>query len=60
MIEIVKSPSSDIFYDLVGKATSQLYLCAPYIKKEIVKKILDIKIKQPPLMFLHPQMSPTL
>lgn len=45
MIEIVKSPSSDIFYDLVGKTTSQLYLCAPYIKKEVVKKILDIKNK---------------
>lgn len=45
MIEIVKSPSSDIFYGLIENTTSQLYLCAPYIKKEVVKKILALKNK---------------
>lgn len=43
MIEIVKSPSSKTFYKLIGESKSQLLLCAPYIKKEVVSEILKLK-----------------
>lgn len=45
MIEIVKSPSSKTFYKLIGESESQLLLCAPYIKKEVISEILKLKNK---------------
>ncbi len=43
MIEIVKNPSSKTFYKLIKESESQLLLCAPYIKKEVIKEILNLK-----------------
>ena len=40
MLSIVKSPSNDIFYNLVENSRESLYLCAPFIKKEIIDGIL--------------------
>lgn len=40
MLSIVKSPSNEIFYNLVENARESLYLCAPFIKKEIIDEIL--------------------
>lgn len=45
MIEIIKSPSFKTFYSLIGESKSQLLLCAPYIKKEVVSEILKLKNK---------------
>lgn len=40
MLSVVKSPSSNVFYDLVSNANDSLYLCAPYIKKDVIDDIL--------------------
>ena len=41
MFSIVKSPSNKIFYNLVVNSKKSIYLCAPFIKKEIVDEILQ-------------------
>lgn len=40
MLSTVKSPSNKIFYNLVENYKKSIYLCAPFIKKEIVDEIL--------------------
>lgn len=41
MLSIVKSPSNNSFFNLVKESKSNIYLCAPFIKKDIVDKILE-------------------
>ena len=43
MISIIKSPSYNNFFNLIKESKSNIYLCAPFIKKEIVDKILEYK-----------------
>lgn len=43
MISIIKSPSYNNFFSLVKESKNNIYLCAPFIKKEIVDKILENK-----------------
>lgn len=40
MIEIIKNPSDKNFFALMQKSEKEVLLCAPYIKTQIVKKIL--------------------
>ncbi len=40
MIKTIKTPSDNTFYTLIKEAKNSIYLCAPYIKKDIVDKIL--------------------
>lgn len=40
MLRIIKSPSAKTFYGLVNEAKESIYLCAPFIKKDIVDQIL--------------------
>lgn len=41
MLSIIKSPSYKSFFNLVKESESNIYLCAPFIKKDIVDKILE-------------------
>lgn len=43
MLNIIKTPSNDEFFSLVKNSEKNIYLCAPFIKKEIVDKILDAR-----------------
>lgn len=43
MISIIKSPSYNDFFNLVKESKKNIYLCAPFIKKEIVDRILENK-----------------
>ena len=41
MLSIIKTPSYNNFFDLVKGAKENIYLCAPFIKKDVVSKILE-------------------
>lgn len=41
MLSTVKTPSNEIFYNLVENSRESLYLCSPFIKKEIIDEILQ-------------------
>jgi phosphatidylserine/phosphatidylglycerophosphate/cardiolipin synthase-like enzyme len=43
MINIVKTPTYYSFLNLVKNSNDEVILCAPYIKQDIIKKILDSK-----------------
>lgn len=43
MIELVKTPTSKTFFNLVSNYDKEMILCAPYIKREIVDEILNKK-----------------
>lgn len=43
MFSIIKTPSHNKFYGLIKEAKENIYLCAPFIKKSIVDKILENK-----------------
>ena len=43
MIKLVKTPTSDVFYNLVSNCNNEMILCAPYIKDEAVAAILKKK-----------------
>ena len=43
MIELVKTPTSNIFFNLVSNCNNEMILCAPYIKSETVNEILNKK-----------------
>lgn len=40
MIELVKTPTSNIFFNLVSNCNNEMILCAPYIKSEVVSRSL--------------------
>lgn len=46
MIELIKNPSEDIFFRLLDNCRSNIILCAPFIKSNIIKKILDKKMEE--------------
>ena len=41
MLITIKSPSNEILYNLVENFRESLYLCALFIKKEIIDEILQ-------------------
>ena len=43
MLKIIKYPSYNCFFDLIKESEKNIYLCAPFIKKDIVKRILENK-----------------
>lgn len=43
MLSIIKTPSYNNFFDLVKESKENIYLCAPFIKKDVVNKILENK-----------------
>ncbi len=43
MIELVKTPTSNAFYNLVSNCNNEMILCAPFIKTETVNEILRMK-----------------
>lgn len=43
MISVVKTPSNNVFFNLVNESEHELLFCAPFIKKEIVDVILSHK-----------------
>ena len=43
MIELVKTPTSNTFFNLVSNCNNEMILCAPYIKNETVNEILNKK-----------------
>lgn len=46
MIEIIKNPSDKQFFALVKQSEKELLLCAPYIKTQVINKILSVKNKE--------------
>lgn len=45
MIQIIKNPCQDLFYDMIASSQSEISLCAPFVKTDIVSKVLQIKNK---------------
>lgn len=45
MLSLIKTPTYNKFFNLVQESENNIYLCAPFIKKDIVDKILE-KTKQ--------------
>ena len=43
MISVIKTPSNNVFFNLVNESEHELLFCAPFIKKEIVDVILSHK-----------------
>ncbi len=43
MLQLLKNPTEPIFMNLISNAKSDVVLCAPFIKKEVITKILEIK-----------------
>lgn len=43
MLNIVKTPTCNSFFNLIKNSKDEVLLCAPYIKKDIVKDILKFK-----------------
>lgn len=43
MFSIIKSPSYNNFFGLIKESKNNIYLCAPFIKKEVVDRILENK-----------------
>lgn len=43
MIELIKTPTANVFYELVSECNNKMVLCAPFIKKESVNQILKKK-----------------
>ncbi len=41
MLSTIKSPSYKSFFNLVKESESNIYLCSPFIKKDIADKILE-------------------
>lgn len=42
-MQLIKNPSDELFMNLISKSNEEILLCAPYVKKEIVKRILEYK-----------------
>ena len=43
MISEITTNMNDVFFDLVEKSKSHLKLCAPFVKSNIIHKVLDKK-----------------
>ena len=43
MLTILKNPCEDVFYSNVRNARKEILLCAPFVKNNVVKKILETK-----------------
>lgn len=43
MLQLLKNPTEDLFMSLISSSTKTITLCAPFIKKDIVNKILNNK-----------------
>lgn len=43
MLDFIKTPTNDIFFSLIVNANNDIVLCAPFIKEDIVAKILEEK-----------------
>lgn len=41
MIQVIKTPTSKQFYDLVKSSTKELLFCVPFIKKDVISHILN-------------------
>ena len=46
MLKLLKNPSEPIFMNLITNAKNSIVLCAPFIKKEIIKRVLETKDKE--------------
>lgn len=45
MIHVIKNPCQDLFYEMIASSQSEISLCAPFVKTDIVNKVLQIKNK---------------
>lgn len=43
MIQVLKNPCDNIFYNMIASAQKEINLCAPFVKKDIIEEILCIK-----------------
>lgn len=43
MMKLVKTPTANVFYNLISNCDNEMILCAPYIKSETVTEILKKK-----------------
>ncbi len=42
-MKLIKNPSDELFFNLIEKSNENILLCAPFVKTQIVKKILEKK-----------------
>lgn len=60
MVELLNTPINDRFYDLVSSSKSDIRLCAPYVKNQIVQKIYSLKRQSVNIEFLSNLSLPNL